>query len=423
MNVIARIFRLPLYWQILIAILLAAMAGSVTTEGSNVFQIYAFFGKLFLNALQMVVVPLIFASIISAVMGIGGGDFGRIGLKTGIFYIATGLLSVTTGMIVVNLIGPGYINGQAAGNFINFGLDQGVVDSALSKVSGRDSSDLFEIFLRLVPPNIVAAAAQMQLLGLIFFSMLFGYYITKLDDKKQLTMRLFWEGTLEVMLSITHWVMKFAPYGVFALIAKIVAATGFATFASVFSFFVSVVLALSIHIFVVMPLILMFVARINPVKHYRAMAPALLTAFSTASSVSTLPITIDCIRTRAGVSQRTAGFVLPLGATINMDGTALYECAAVLFIAQVYGLELGFFSQLLIVLTALLTSVGVAGIPAASLVAITVILTALGLPLEGIGLLLITDRVLDMMRTATNVFGDSCSAVVIARSEGERLNL
>jgi len=224
----------------------------------------------------------------------------------------------------------------------------------------------------------------------------------------------------EVMMKITDLVMKFAPLGVFALVTKVVASTGLEPFRHLAAFFVTVVLALGLHFAVVLPLILRFVAGVNPLRHYRAMAPALLTAFSTSSSSATLPVTMECVEKNAGVSNRTTSFVLPLGATVNMDGTALYECVAAMFIAQAYGLDLGFAQQFTVVFVALMTSIGVAGIPSASLVAIAIILAAIGLPAEGIGLILAVDRVLDMARTAVNVFSDSCGAVVIGRLEGEQ---
>jgi len=224
----------------------------------------------------------------------------------------------------------------------------------------------------------------------------------------------------EVMMLITDWVMKFAPIGVFALVAKVVASTGFGAFKPLALFFVTVLAALAVHFFVVMPLLLRVFGRVNPLRHYRAMAPALLTAFSTSSSSATLPLTLECVEKNAGVSNRTSSFVLPLGATINMDGTALYECVAAMFIAQAYGVELGFAAQFTVVMVALLTSIGVAGIPAASLVAISIILATIGLPAEAIGLILAVDRILDMCRTTVNVFSDSCGAVLIARSEGEQ---
>jgi len=199
-----------------------------------------------------------------------------------------------------------------------------------------------------------------------------------------------------------------------------VASTGFAAFEPLMVFFFTVLAALAIHFLVVLPLLLYLVGRVNPWRHYRAMAPALLTSFSTASSSATLPITMECVNRNAGVSTRTTSFVLPLGATVNMDGTALYECVAAMFIAQAFGLELGFAEQFTIVMIALLTSIGVAGIPAASLVAITIILGAIGLPLEAVGLILAVDRVLDMCRTSVNIFSDSCGAVIIGRLEGEQ---
>ena len=266
----------------------------------------------------------------------------------------------------------------------------------------------------------VGAAAEGEMLGLIFFSLLFGYFMIRIDHKRALTLQSFWEGVFEVMMHITMLVMKFAPLGVFALVAKTVIATGFTAFKLLLVFFFTVVLALGLHAFVTLALLLRYVAKVNPMDHYRAMFPAMLTAFSTASSSATLPLTIRCVENNAGVSNKTSSFVLPLGATINMDGTALYECVAAIFIAQAYGLDLSFAQQFLIVALALLTSIGVAGIPAASLVAISVILTAMGLPLEGIGLLLVTDRVLDMLRTAVNVFSDSCCAVIVAKLEGEK---
>ncbi len=221
-------------------------------------------------------------------------------------------------------------------------------------------------------------------------------------------------------MRITDWVMMFAPIGVFALVAKVVAGTGFAAFVPLGWFAATVLLALGAHFLISLPLILWLVAGVHPLRHYRAMAPALLTAFSTASSSATLPVTMECVEKNAGVSNRTTSFVLPLGSTVNMDGTALYECVAALFIAQAYGVELSATQQFVVVMVALLTSIGVAGIPAASLVAISIVLAAVGLPPEGIGLILAVDRILDMCRTTVNVFSDSCGAVVIGRLQGEQ---
>lgn len=415
--------KVALHWQIAIAIVLAVVIGSITgTEagigGLTFYAVYAFLGTLFLNALKMIIVPLVTASIISGIANIRDGEgLGKLGGKTVLFYMMSSLLAILVGLVMVNLLQPGTGSDLAAGL-----TGDSSVEEVLAKVEGKSTADVVDVFIRMVPPNIVAAAAEGQMLGLIFFSLLFGYFLSQSVSKQTDTVREFFTGLMDIMTLITLWVMKFAPLGVFGLVAKTVADTGFASFKPVLVFFFTVVIALAIHAFVTMPLLLKFLGRINPAKHYRAMSPAMLTAFSTASSSATLPVTMECME-EAGVSQRVRGFVLPLGATVNMDGTALYECVAAIFIAQAFGIELSFVQQFTIVMVALLTSIGVAGIPAASLVAISIILGVIGLPLEGIGLLMITDRVLDMMRTAVNVFSDSCATVIIARSEGEQTKL
>ena len=283
----------------------------------------------------------------------------------------------------------------------------------------KGAADVAEVLLRMVPPNIVTAAANGQMLGLIFFSLIFGFFVSKLKGSPAQVQKDFWQGLLEIMMMMTNLVMKFAPIGVYALVTKVIMISGVEAFEPLALFFITVLLALAAHMLLFLPAILRYLARVSPAKHAKAVLPALLTAFSTSSSSATLPITMDCVEVRAGVSNQVSGFTLPLGATINMDGTALYECVAAMFIAQAYGISLDITTQFTIVLVALLTSVGVAGIPSASLVAITIILAAIGLPLEGIGLILVVDRVLDMCRTAVNVFSDTCAAVTIARLEGE----
>ncbi len=423
--------RLQLHWQILIALLLAVAAGRLSgTEGAlfgfTFYSVYVFVGALFLNALKMIIVPLIMASIITGVSGMGeaGGaqGLGRLGAKTLLFYMTTSLLAILTGLLFVNWLTPGILDGQPAQQVL--GLSAQMPAELEASVGARSVSDLTGVFLSMVPANIVQAAAQGQMLGLIFFSLLFGYFITRIDPDKATLLGSFWQGVADVMMRITDLIMKFAPLGVFALVAKTVAGVGADQlgdlFVSLGAFTLSVLLALAAHLFITLPLMLKLVAGVSPLAHFSAMMPALLTAFSTASSSATLPLTMECVQDNARVSKRTSSFVLPLGATINMDGTALYECVAAMFIAQAYGLHLDFVTQFTIVLVALLTSVGVAGIPAASLVAITIILAAIGLPAEGVGLILAVDRILDMFRTSVNVFSDSCGAVIIARSEGEK---
>lgn len=414
--------KLKLHWQILIALLLAAIAGSLAgTDGAllgvKFYAVFNFIGTLFLNALKMLIVPLVVSSIIVGIAGIGsGGAFGRLGMKTLLYYLTTSLLAILVGLVIVNMVAPGMVNGEPAKDLIGLSEHAGDV---VAKVEGKGTGDLIEVFLRMVPTNVIAAAADGQMLGLIFFSLLFGFFMTKIDEAYAESMYNFWQGLFQVMMKITDWVMKFAPIGVFGLVAKVVADTGFSAFVPLAWFFLSVLAGLAVHFLVVLPLLLKFVGQVNPLRHYRAMAPALLTAFSTSSSAATLPLTMECVEKNAGVSNRTSSFVLPLGATINMDGTALYECVAAMFIAQAYGIELGFVQQFTIVLMALVTSIGVAAIPSASLVAIAIILAAIGLPVEAIGLILAVDRVLDMCRTSVNVFSDSCGTVIIARLTGE----
>jgi proton glutamate symport protein len=416
------LLKLKLHWQILIALGLAVVVGLIVGReaglfGVSFYAIFDFVGQLFLNALKMLIVPLIVSSIIVGVSGLGGSEhLGRLGGKTIGYYAMTSLLAILVGLTLANLIQPGVVEGDPAEVF-GFSAEAAALQE---RIGSRDAGDVVEVFLRMIPTNVIEAAADGQMLGLIFFSLLYGFFLARLAEDQGRVQRRFFEGLFEIMMRITDLIMRFAPIGVFALVAKTVADTGLEAFGPLALFFLTVTLALATHILVVLPLLLYVLGGVDPRRHYAAMGAALVTAFSTASSSATLPITMDCVEKNAGVSNRTSSFVLPLGATINMDGTALYECVAVLFIAQAYGLELTLGTQFLVVSLALLTSIGVAGIPAASLVAIAVILSAVGLPLEGLGLILAVDRVLDMMRTAVNVFSDSCGAVIIARSEGER---
>jgi len=415
--------QLKLHWQILIALLLAVLVGLAVSPDTSLFgisllSIFDFVGKLFLNALKMIIVPLIVSSIIVGVSGLGSSDaFGRLGTKTLLYYVVTSTLAILIGITVVNIIQPGIVDGVPAKEILGLSAD---TSDVITKVEGRSASDVVGIFLRMIPTNIIRAAAEGQMLGLIFFSLLFGFFMTRIKQQTSQLLQSFWQGVFDVMMLITDLVMKFAPIGVFALVAKVVTISGIEVFKPLLTFFFTVLIALLIHIAVVMPLLLRFIGGVSPIKHYQAMAPALLTAFSTASSSATLPVTMDCVEDRAGVSNRVTSFVLPLGSTVNMDGTALYECVAAIFIAQAYGLDLTIATQFSIVVLALMTSIGVAGIPSASLVAIAIILAAIGLPAEGIGLILAVDRVLDMCRTSVNVFSDSCGAVIIGRTEGER---
>lgn len=419
---ISNLRRLKLHWQILIAIGLAVVAGELAGDTATIgpvtwYAVFDFVGTLFINALKMLIVPLISSSIIVGVAGIGAsGHLGRLGGKTLLFYAATTLFAILVGLLFINLVRPGLIDGQPVGEMLAL---HGNASEVLAKVGDKGVGDVVQIFLRMVPTNIVAAAAEGSMLGIIFFCLLFGFFMTRIEEHLADPLFRFWSAVFQVMMKMTEWVMAFAPIGVFGLVARVVAKTGLDAAQPLLVFSLVVLIALLTHILVTLPLLLRFVGRVSPLAVLRAMTPAMLTAFSTASSSATLPVTMDCVENQAGVSNRISSFVLPLGATVNMNGTALYECMAAMFLAQAYGLELGFVVQFTIVVIALVTSIGVAGIPSASLVAIAIILAAVGLPVEAIAVLFVFDRVLDMVRTSVNVFGDASCAVIIARLEGE----
>lgn len=459
------IWRWKLHWQILLGLVIGAVLGYATgqaainglspevassdeagaaaatmVEGRWDYMIYDLLGDLFLNGLKLIIVPLVTTSIILAIASIGSQKgFGRLGGKTLLYYGCTSLIAIVIGLAIVNLVKPG-VNADGLGILEGKNIDAFAGEQAqiTEKVGGKQGSDFLNVFREMVPPNIIDAAAQGKLLGLIVVSMLIGYFMTRIDHAMCDTLKRLVEAVYAVTMKVTDLVLRLAPIGVAALIAGTVAVqhaklspdARFNEFITGIGLFAIITLvALGLHFAGTMPLILALIARANPLRHYKAMAPALVTAFSTGSSSATLPVTMECVEDRAGVSNKTAGFVLPLGATVNMDGTALYECVAAVFICQAFGVELTIAQQFFIVMTALLTSVGVAGVPAASLVAIVIILQSVEnqlaaqgviVPLvSGMALLFVFDRPLDMCRTAVNVFSDSVGAVTIAATEGE----
>ena len=400
--------KLALHWQILIALILAVVLGVWLPEYVKYFS---WMGDMFMRALKMVIIPLILTSIISGIVNIGSLEkLGRIGLKTISYYIGTSVFAIVTGLFMVNLFKPGE------------GADLGFVSEVEGLALAKESFG--QTLINIIPTNIVQAMVENQMLSVIFWAILVGLFITYISKKhKKLYIKIF-NGGFELMMKITEFVIKFTPFGVFGIVAYQVAQQKdlMEVGGRLGLYMVAVILALTIHSCVTLPLILRLVGKINPFAHIRAMSVPLLTAFSTSSSSATLPLTMEAVEHKAGASNKITSFVLPLGATINMDGTALYECVAAIFIAQAYGIDLSFGEQIIVVITALLASIGAAGIPMAGLVMITVILSAVNLPLEGVGLILAVDRILDMFRTAVNVWSDSCGTVVIAKSEGEHLN-
>ncbi len=369
-------------------------------------------GIAFLNALKMLIIPLILTSIISGMTKIGSGkSIGRLGFKTFGYYILSSLLAIGVGLFFVNLIQPG------KNSTISFVEEV----EGLGEISGSFG----QILLDIIPENIFLAMVNGDVLPIIFFGILVGFFTTQLMQKQRESLTLLFDSLFELMMKITMFVIRFTPLGVFAIVAKVVAEHSdlLSLMQQMGWYMLTVILALSVHSMISLPLLLRFLGKANPRKHFMAMRTPLLTAFSTSSSGATLPLTMSAVEKKAGVSNKISSFTLPLGATINMDGTALYECVAALFIAQIYGQDITIAQQFLVVFTALIASIGAAAIPMAGLVMITVVLSVIGIPLEGVGLIIAVDRILDMFRTTVNVWSDSCGAVIIAKSEGEETNL
>ena len=401
--------NLALYWQILIAFALSVLYGLFFSEHVH---LVAWMGDIFIKALKMIIIPLIFTSIISGIANVGSGDnLGRLGFKTIAYYLSTSTAALFTGLVIVNIFKPGV------------GADLGFANQVEGLGVAKESFG--STLMNIVPDNLFVAMVENQMLSIIFFAILMGFFITKTKEKSQKILLGFFDSLFELIMKITIFVIRFTPYGIFGIVAKQIAENN--DLGELFSrlglFMLVVILALFIHAFIVLPIVLKTIGRVSPIKHFNAMRTPLITAFSTSSSNATLPLTMNAVKKNSGVSTKISSFTLPLGATVNMDGTALYELVAAMFIAQAYGIELTFTEQIIGVLTGLLASIGAAGIPMAGLVMISVVLSAMGLPLEGVGLILAVDRLLDMFRTTVNVWSDSCGAVIIAKSEGEKLKV
>ena len=396
--------KIKIHTQIFIAIIAGGIAGVILGPDAEHIKIV---GDIFIRLLRMIIIPLIMASMITGIVSIGSGRrLGRIAFRTASYYLATTLLAVTVGLVLVNIIKPGI--------GVELAAEQNAVDLQYTPPSA------LTIISDIVPKNLFSAMANDKVLSVIFFSLLVGFAISSVGQKARAIAE-FFDGLNEIMLKISDWVMRLAPIGVFALMAYTIGITGLDILKPLALYMVTVIMGLLIHACVTLPVLLAVVGRYSPIRFFRHMFSAAATAFSTASSAATLPITMDCLEKNVGVSKKIAGFVLPLGATINMDGTALYEAVAAMFIAQAYGITITLPQQIVIMLTAALASIGAAAIPGAGLITMVIVLKAVGLPLEGIAMILAVDRILDMSRTAVNVWGDSCGAVIVAHLEGEKL--
>ena len=396
-----------LLYLMLIGISMGGLCGWVFGKEMLVVE---WIGEMFLDTLKMLVIPLIVSSMIVGITGLGDiRKVGKAGTITLIYFLSTSGIAVIAGIIVVNIMQPG----------LGVELTTGIPE----KVAGKESIGITEILKSFVTPNLFQSMAKMEILPIIMFSLVFGGVLTTLGEKGKLVISVF-DGINIAIMKIVHLVMYFAPLGVFALVSSKLGAAGggdlfLAELLKIGKFAATVILGLIIHALITLPAILYFVAKQNPLTYFKNMSGALTTALSTASSAATLPVTIENVEKENKISRRTTLFVIPLGATVNMNGTALYESIAAIFIAQMVGIHLGLGDQVLIFLTATLAAIGAAGIPEAGLVTMVIVLQAVGLPLEGIGMLLSIDWFLDRLRTSVNVWGDSIGAAVVDRLEGK----
>ena len=404
----------PLYQQIVAAVVAGILYGVFLSDRTGC---VAWMGVIFLRLLKMVAVPLVFFLIASSIARAGKTrSLNVLGLKAILFYGGTTILAILTGIAMVTLLQPGR------------GVDLGDAAQLPDAVLNAAPKSLSQILIEIVPDNPAGAFIRQEMLAIVFMAILIGAVLARMrGERAELLIRFFDAGS-ELLMKITELVIKLAPLGVFGLIAAQIGEIEGGPGAllrlggSLGLYTVTVISGLGFHMLVTMSVILVLF-RLRPAAHLRKMFLTLVTAFSTATSNATIPVSLELLEKEEGVSKETASFIVPLGATVNMNGTSLYECVVVLFLAQAHGMEMNFVQMATIVLTALLSAIGTAGIPMASLVMITVILGAVGLPLDGLGIILIVDRFLDMLRTVVNVYGDTCCAVCVAKTDGEKLTI
>ncbi len=379
--------------------------GSASLNGWLVDGLFSMVGAAFVNGLKMLVVPLVVFSLICGVLGIGDiRVLGRVGGKSFVLYIATTAIAIATAIVLGVLIGPGK------------GFSMEGVDT--SGVTAANAPTVWQVFANIVPSNPVAALANGDMLQIIFYVIIVGIAALMLGERS-IGFAQACEYMNELAMKIVEIVMSFAPYGVFCLIAKVFAKEGIDLFIPVLAYVVTLTGALLLHLFVTLMLILKLMSGLNPLTFITKIRPAQIFAFSTASSNATIPVTYRCVTERMGVDNSVASFTVPLGATINMDGTAIMQGVATVFLANVYGVTLGMGGYLTVIAMSVLASIGTAGVPGVGLVMLTMVLTQVGLPIEGIALILGVDRLMDMIRTAVNITGDAVVSVIVAKSEGK----
>lgn len=408
--------KLPSTKIIILSLFLGLITGSILTKSStvfgfNVYEIVDVFGQVFLNALKMIVIPLIMSSLIYNIAKFENVEgLSLISIKTVLFYILSSFAAILIGITIVNLVSPGLSEGIGAGSLLGLN-NKSEIDLI---INSQNEYTLSSFFLKIFSGNIFSSIASGNMLFIILFSILIGISIRSIKSKSMDVIKDFWEGTYLIFIKIMYLILFFTPFGIFFLVTKASMSFEPESYVILSKFFFTVISSLMIHMFVFYSLILMFF-KVNVIEHFKGVSQALLVAFSTSSSVATIPVTLRCLIEKLSYKEEKVNFIIPIGATINMDGTALFECVVVIFIAQLYGIDLSFIEQLLILLLALITSIGVAGIPSASFVAIIVILGAVGLPFEAVGIIIGIDRLLDMLRTSVNVYGDTCCVSIVAK--------
>jgi len=396
-----------------IKIIIALVLGALTGILLNLFapgwfpplDTYVFtpIGKIFISLITMLVVPIVFISIALGTAGLGDPKkLGRIGLKTISYFLITTAVAIIIGLSLAYLLEPGN-----AGTFETEGLEY----------SGEEAPPISETLLNIIPTNPIQAFAEANMLQIIVFAIFIGFALTILGTKVELVKEVFEQGN-EIMMYLVNLVMKFAPYGTFALLASAIGQQGLDAIKAMSLYMIVVLLALVVHAFVTYGSSILIIAKRNPINFFKGFAPAMGVAFSTSSSNATLPVSMNIAQKNLGVPKSISSFVQPLGATINMDGTAIMQGVATVFIAQVYDVDLTLTSLLIVVLTAILASIGTAGVPGVGLIMLAMVLTSVNLPVEGIALIIGIDRLLDMARTAVNITGDAACAVIVAETEG-----
>jgi len=412
--------KMQLYTRILLGMLCGVLAGLAAHHWGGSTWVLTYvkpFGTLFIRLISMIVVPLVFASLVVGTASLDDvRQLGRIGAKTLAFYMCTTVIAISGGLVLAHLLQPGRgLAPETKARLLQ--QSQEKIDTHKTTLEGKPS--LIDVLLDIVPRNPIRAFIDGNMLQVIFFALVFGICLALIPESEGRGVRDFFGGINAVMIQIVHGVMRVAPYGVFALMSAVIADLGAGILWVLLKYALAVIVGLLLHMALVYSLAVGLMSRLKVRTFFQGIRPAQLIAFSSGSSSATLPVTIECAHKNLGVPMKIGSFVLPLGATINMDGTALFQGVSALFISQVYGLDLSFMQQITVVVTATLASIGTAGTPGAGMVTLAIVLRSIGIPMEGIGLIMGVERLLDMCRTAVNITGDACCAVVVAAQEIE----